>query len=53
MATRDKSTWIVLLFICAGLVIEAELGCEIIPYKLRKLKTVEEKIKISTKKQNH
>lgn len=26
MATRDKSTWIVLLFICAGLVIGGLLG---------------------------
>ena len=26
MATRDKSTWIVILFICAGLVIGGLLG---------------------------
>ena len=26
MATRDKSTWIILLFICAGLVIGGLLG---------------------------
>jgi len=26
MATRDKSTWLVLLFICAGLVIGGLLG---------------------------